>query len=127
MKKFSKAWKASKKRKKQHKYRACADKRTRKKIMSINLGKELRKKFKMRNIEPRKGDLVVIMKGKFKKKEGKIVEIKLKKYRIGIEGIQKTKKDGSKVNIYFDPSNLQIKELSLEDKKRLKIFEDKKT
>ena len=32
----------------------------------------------------------------------------------------RNKKDGSKVGVWFDPSNLQIKELNLEDMMRVK-------
>lgn len=63
------------------------------------------------------------MKGEFRKKKGKIALIDLSKIRVAIEGIQKTKKDGTKVNVNFSPSNLQIQELNLDDKKRLKAIE----
>ena len=113
MKSFSKSWKSSKNKKKQRKYRHKADNKTRHKLIKINLDKELRTKYKMRSVEPRKGDLVKIMVGRFRKKEGKIAKIDLKKYRINIEGIQTSKKDGTKVNVHFDASNLQIKEPTL--------------
>ena len=63
------------------------------------------------------------MKGEFKKKTGKIALVDLKKTRVSIEGIQRTKKDGTKVNVWFNPSNLQIQELDLEDKKRRMAIE----
>ena len=68
----------------------------------------------------RKGDVVKVMRGKFKKKQGKVLEVGLKKSRVVVENIQVKKKDGSKVNIKMQPSNLQIIELNLEDKKRTK-------
>ncbi|MEM2089947.1 MAG: 50S ribosomal protein L24 [Candidatus Pacearchaeota archaeon] len=120
MKEFSTKWIASKSRKKQRKYRAKAHKKLRHKMMSINLSKELRARFKRRSIPPRKGDLVKVLRGEFKNKEGKIAKVDMKKYRVYIEGIQKTKKDGTKINVPFRPSVLQIKELNLEDKRRIK-------
>ena len=60
------------------------------------------------------------MKGKFKKKTGKISVVDLKKRKAAIEGIQTKKKDGTKINIWFDASNLQIQDLYLDDKKRFK-------
>jgi len=60
------------------------------------------------------------MRGKFRKKQGKIIEIKMKSGKIYIEGIQKKKQDGSKVNIPLKASNLQIIELNMDDKKRMK-------
>ncbi|UCD20877.1 MAG: 50S ribosomal protein L24 [archaeon] len=120
MRLFSKAWKSSKNKKKQRKYRHKADNKTRHKLVKVNLDKDLRSKYKIRSVEPRKGDLVKIMVGRFRKREGKIAKVDLKKYRINIEGIQISKKDGTKVNVHFDASNLQIKELNLDDNKRLK-------
>lgn len=124
--KFSKSWKASKQPNKQRKYLANAPLHLRKKFISVNLSKELREKHGKRNIPVRKGDTVKIMVGKFKKKQGKVTEVKLKTSKIIIEGIQVKKQDGSKVNVKLQPSNLQIIELNLEDRKR-KIKKEIKT
>ena len=73
------------------------------------------------------------MRGKFKGKKGKILEVKLVYSKIIVEGIQAKKQDGSKVNVKLQPSNLQIIELSerigknIESEKESKIkSEDKK-
>ncbi len=118
--KFSKSWKSSKQPRKQRKYLANAPLHIRKKFVSVNLSKELRKKYKRRNIPVRKNDIVKIMRGKFKAKQGKIIEVKLKISKVVVEGIQVKKQDGSKVSIKLQPSNLQIIELNLEDRKRMK-------
>jgi large subunit ribosomal protein L24 len=118
--KFSKHWKASTQPRKQRKYAANAPLHIKKKQLSANLSKELRKKFKIRNIEVRKGDTVKIMRGKFKKKTGKIIEVNVKKSKVKIEGIQVKKQDGSKASVRMWPSNLQIIELNTDDKKRMK-------
>jgi len=125
MKKFSKFWKGSSKARKQRKYLANAPLHLRHKMISGNLSKELRKKYARRSFPIHKGDKVKVMRGKFKGKEGKINNINLKKLRMSIEGIQKQKKDGTKINVYFHPSKLQILELVLEDKKRIKAIERK--
>ena len=122
-KKFSIHWKGSKQPRKQRKYRANAPLHVKHKMISSNFSKELRKKHGKRNFPVRKGDNIRIMKGEFKGKTGKIDTINLKKMKIVIEGIYRTKKDGTKVSVYFDPSNLQIKELNLEDIKRKKSLE----
>lgn len=121
--KFSKKWIGSKKARKQRKYRYNAPLHTRHKLMSGNLNKELRKKYGRRNFPLRKGDEVRIMRGKFKGKKGKIGGVDLKKLRVSVEGLQRQKKDGTKINVYFDASNLQIQQLILEDKKRIKALE----
>ena len=74
-----------------------------------------------------KGDKVKIMKGEFKKKTGKIESVDLKRLRTTIEGLNRTKKDGTKIKVYFSPSNLQIQELNLEDKKRRIAIERNRT
>ncbi len=121
-KEFSKHWKSSKQPRKQRKYLANAPLHIRKKFISVNLSKELRKKYKKRNIPVKKGDIVKVMRGKFKKKQGKIIEVKLKLSKIIIEGIQVKKQDGSKINVKLQPSNLQLIELNLEDRKRGRVL-----
>jgi len=86
--------------------------------MSANLSKELRKKYRKRSFPLRKGDTVKIMRGKFRKKTGKIAVVDAKKMKAEIEGMQIKKQDGSKVNVKFNPPFLQITELNLEDRKR---------
>ena len=122
--KFSKHWKASKQPRKQRKYAANAPLHLKRKLLSVNLSKELRKRFSKRNIVVRKGDTVKIMRGKFKTKSGKIIEVNVKTSKVKIEGIMVKKQDGSKVNIKMRPSNLQIIELNLEDKKRMKTTKE---
>lgn len=124
-KKFNKLWKASKQPRKQRKYVAKAPLGTRKKLINSNLSKELRKKYEKRSLSLKKGDMVKIMKGKFKKRTGKVTEINMKKLEVIIEGIQVKKQDGSKANIKIQPSNLQIIELNLDDQKRKKSLERK--
>lgn len=118
-KEFSKAWKASKQPRKQKKYLANAPLHIKKKFVSVNLSKELRKEHG-RNVVVKKGDTVKIMKGKFKGKQGKVTEVKLKLSKIFVEGIQVKKQDNSKVNVKLQPSNLQIVKLNMEGKKRFK-------
>jgi len=122
---FSKYWIESKQPRKQRKYLAKAPLHIKHKFLSANLSKELRKKYNRRSFPLRKGDVVRIMRGKFKKKQGKIAGLNLKRTKASIEGMQKTKKDGTKVNIFFHPSKLQIHELNLEDAKRIKSIERK--
>ena len=119
-KEFSSKWIGSKQPRKQRKYVANAPLNKKRKLLSVNLNKELRKKHGTRNGVVRKKDKVKIMRGKFKGKTGKVTEVKIKLLKIYVEGIQKTKLDGSKVNVPLRASNLQIIELYLEDKKRMK-------
>ncbi len=74
----------------------------------------------------RKGDVVLIKSGEFRKKKGKIILIDSYNLRVYIEGIQRNKKDGTKAEVPINPSNLQITELELSDKERIKSLERKK-
>jgi large subunit ribosomal protein L24 len=118
-KKFSVSWVSSKQKRKQRKYRFNAPLHIKRKFVSANLSKELRKKYGRRSFPLRKNDVVKIMNGKFRKKSGKVLEVNVVRQKIIIEGIQKSKKDGTKVNALLNASNLQITELNLDDKKRI--------
>jgi len=116
---FSPSWKSSRQVRKQRKYRYNAPLHTRHKFLSANLSKELRKKYSKRSLPLRKGDEVLVMRGTFSKKKGKVASVELRYARVVVEGLQRTKKDGTKVNVFFHPSVLQIQSLSLDDKQRL--------
>jgi large subunit ribosomal protein L24 len=116
---FNKNWKASKQPRKQRKYVYNAPQHIKNKMMSSTLDKSLKEKYNRNSISIRKGDEVKIMRGSYKNKTGKVTMKNIMKNKIAIENIQKTKKDGSKVNVWIHPSNVKIISLSLEDKKRL--------
>jgi large subunit ribosomal protein L24 len=124
--KFSTHWKASKQPRKQRKYTANAPLHIKRKLLGVNLSKELRKKYSKRNIPVRKGDEIRVMRGKFKGKQGKIISIDTKSSKIKIDSIMIKKQDGSKVNVRVHPSNLQIITLNTEDKKRIKTMNKEK-
>ena len=115
---FSKYWKSSKQPRKQRKYRANAPLHIKRKMININLSKDLRKSHGKRSFPAVKGDLVKVMRGKFRKKQGKITRVYIKKLKISIENVQTTKRDGSKVDVRLNPSNLQIIEIQSENTKK---------
>jgi large subunit ribosomal protein L24 len=126
-KEFSSAWKSSSQTRKQRKYLANAPLNIKRKFLSANLSKDIRKQHGKRSFPVRKGDEVKIVRGGFKGKVGKVSIVDVKKMKVAIEGIQRKKNDGTKVNVYFNTSNLQIQKLNLEDKKRVKSLERKET
>ena len=125
MKKFSTSWKNSKKPKKQRKYRSNSPLHIKQKFVHSHLSKDLRKKYGIRSAGLRKGDRIKIMQGRFRKHEGKVENIDLKKSRVFVNGVEITKKDGTKRLIALHPSNLLITDLNLDDKLRQKILERK--
>jgi len=123
---FSVMWNKSRQRRKQRKYRFNAPLHVRHKLIAAGLSEELAKKYHRRSFPVRKGDIVKVLNGKFKDKTGKISIVNLKKLKINIEGLQTQKKDGTKINIVFNPGNLQIQEINLDDKKRLEAINRQK-
>jgi len=123
--KFSIRWKSSKQPRKQRKYRYNAPLHIKQKFMRAMLSKELRKKHGKRNFSLKKGDKVKVMVGQFRKHEGKIDRIDLKKSKVYISGVEVVKKDGTKTTYPFNPSNLMLTELNLDDKMRRKMLERK--
>ncbi|HLG24246.1 MAG TPA: 50S ribosomal protein L24 [Candidatus Nanoarchaeia archaeon] len=120
MKQFSSDWKSSKKPKKQRKYRFEAPLHIKQKLVHVHLSKDLRAKHKMRSIGVKKGDVVKIQRGQYKKKEGKVERVDLKDSKIFVHGVELAKRDGSKKLLAIDPSNVMITELNTDDKLRLK-------
>jgi large subunit ribosomal protein L24 len=125
-KEYSKNWIASSQPRKQRKFLAKAPLHKKRRLLSVNLSKDLRSKHNTRNVVLRKGDKVKILRGKYKGKEGKVTKVNTKLSKIYIEGIQTKKQDGSMTNVPLRASNLQIVNLVLEDKKRLKKIETPK-
>ena len=122
MKHFSIKWRSSTRAAKQRKFKANAPAHVRHKIASAHLSKELRVKYGRRSFPVRKGDTVMIQKGKFGGKKGKITELDMRKFRVYVEGITTSKKDGSKVNVPIVMSDLMIVEMNLDDKMRVKAL-----
>lgn len=91
--------------------------------MSSSLSPELRKKYNRRNMTARKGDTVKIMRGDFKGVSGEVTRVSLNDLKIYVEGVTGKKSDGTDVEKALDPSNVQITDLIVEDKKRKKIIE----
>lgn len=118
MKTFSQNWIASKKPNKQRKYRFNAPLHIRGSFMNVHLSKELREKHGVRAIRVRAGDKVKIVRGQFKKQDGKIESVDTKNLKLYIQKIEHTKRDGSKARYPIDPSNVVLIELA-EDKRRL--------
>ena len=116
---FSSAWKASTQPRKQRKYRHNAPLHTKHKFLSAHLSKDLQKKHGKRSLPLRVGDEVLVMRGSFRKKKGKVTSVNHKTLRVQVADIQRSKKDGSKVNIPLRANVLQLIALNTDDKERL--------
>jgi|TARA_B100001971_G_C18105720_1_gene491378 large subunit ribosomal protein L24 len=118
-KKFSTSWVSSKQPRKQRKYRHNAPLHIKSKFLNAHLSKELRERYKRRSIRVIKGDTVKVIRGQFKKTTGKVDRVNTKTTKLYIDKIEVTKREGSKVLVPIEPSNVMITELNLNDKKRL--------
>ena len=122
---FSKSWNSSKQPRKQRKFRANAPNHIKRNFMGSLLDKPLRKTHGRRSIEVVKGDEVKVMRGKFKGKQGKVGTVDIKHTRIQIDGIQRSKAGGDKIETWFHPSNVKI--IILNDKDSRRMNKTKKT
>ena len=92
--------------------------------MSASLSKELQAKHNMRSIPVRKDDEVMVVRGIYKNREGKVVACYRRKYVIHVERITRDKANGAQVNVGIQPSNCIITKLKL-DKDRKAILDRK--
>lgn len=118
MKEFSTHWKSSIKPRKQRKYGYNAPLSLKSKFLHSRLSKELSAKVGSRSIRVRKGDKVKIMRGSFKKQEGKVESVNTRKAEIFVEKVERQKKDGSTVKIPIKASKVMIMEIGSSDKRR---------
>ncbi len=108
--------------KKQRKFLYNAPMHIRHKFVSAPLSRELRDKFGIRSMPIRTGDKVMVRKGSFKGKTGKVSEVDLKRLFVKIEGITRKKADGTEIPVKFRPWNLVITDLNLKDNRRKNII-----
>ena len=71
-----------------------------------------------------KGDKVKVLRGSYKGKEGKVVEVYRKKWVIHIEGVTREKVNGATAKVGLDASKVEIIDLKL-NKDRKDILERK--
>ncbi len=115
----------SKKPSKQRYFYYNAPLHIRRKFMTAPLSKELREKYKIRNLPVRKGDVVEIVRGDFAGIKGEVVDVDYKRVRIYVKGATIRKADGTEVYYPIHPSKVVIVKLNLEDEWRKKVIERK--
>ncbi|CAH9108700.1 unnamed protein product [Cuscuta epithymum] len=111
-------------RRKSRKAHFTAPSSVRRVIMSSTLSADMRSKYNVRSLPVRKDDEVTVMRGTYKGREGKVVQVYRKKWVIHIERITREKVNGSTVNVGIHPSNVVITKLHL-DKDRNSLIERK--
>ncbi len=89
------------------------------------LSKDLRAKYKIRNVRVRAGDIVKIMRGEYKGVEGKVLKVHVREGRLEIEGVQREKLRGGNVPVLIHASKVMVTNLDLSDKLRKEKLESK--
>jgi large subunit ribosomal protein L24 len=98
----------------------------RRKLVSSHLSAEYledRKRKLPRAVPVRKGDVVKILRGEHRGREGKVAAVDYRRLRITIEGITYEKADKTQIAKPIHPSNVVIVKLDETDPLRLKRFE----
>lgn len=80
-------------------------------LMSAPLSADLRAKYNVRSVPVRKDDEVQVVRGTFKGRDGKVVQVYRRKWVIHVERITREKVNGSTVNVGIDPSKVIIVKL----------------
>ena len=110
------------KRRTQRKLQLSAPSSIKRRLMSCHLAKALREEHKLRALPIKRGDEVKILKGKFKNKAGKVVQVYRRRNVIYVDKIQREKQNGQTVFFPIRPSYCVIEKL-LNNKDRKKTIE----
>ena len=111
-------------RRKNRKAYFTAPSHIRHKLMSAPLSKELRAKYAVRAVPIRRDDEVMIVRGHYHDREGKVTQVYRKKFRIHVERVTRDKANGQSVPIPIHPSKVMITKLKL-DKDRKAMLDRK--
>ena len=95
------------------------------KFISAPLSPNLRVEYGTRSMPVRVNDTVSITKGDRKLAEGRVLRVNTKDLKIYIEGVTRTRQDGSTVQIPIRAENVMITRLNLDDEWRREILERK--
>ena len=109
-------------RRKARKAHFGAHSEARRKLMSANLSKELQARYGgIRSMPIRKDDEVMITRGMYKTREGKVTQVYRKKWVVHVERITRDKINGSSVPVGIPASALVITKLHLDKDRKAKL------
>ncbi len=93
----------------------------RRKFISAPLSPNLRSQYGARTMPVIEDDTVAITKGDRKLTEGKVLRVNTRDAKVYVEGVTRTRLDGSNVQIPVRAENLMIIKLNLDDDWRKRI------
>lgn len=111
-------------RRKCRKAHFTAPSHVRRQMMAAPLSKELRTKYDVRSLPIRKDDEVVVTRGTYKGREGKVVQVYRRRWVIHVERIQREKVNGQSVFVGICPSKVAITKVKI-DKNRQELLKRK--
>ena len=111
-------------RRKSRKAHFSAHSEARRTLMSANLSKELQARHGVRSMPIRKEDEVMVTRGMYKTREGKVISVYRKKFVVHVERISREKANGASVPVGIPASSLVITKLKM-DKDRKALLERK--
>ena len=111
-------------RRKNRKAHFGAHSEARRKMMSANLSKELQARHNVRSMPIRQDDEVLVTRGMYKTREGKVTAVYRKKWVVHVERLAREKVHGTSVPVGIPPSSLVITKLKM-DKDRKFLLEAK--
>ncbi len=107
------------------KHQANAPTHIKRKYVSAPLSPALKTQYGARTMTIVENDTVSITKGDRKMAEGKVLRVNTKDSKVYIEGVTRTRLDGSTVQIPVRAENVMITKLNLDDNRRKAILERK--
>lgn len=93
-------------------------KHQRDKMLSASLADELRDQYRKKTLRVVKGDSIMVVRGEYKGRGGKVEDVDTERGTLHIEGMQREKIRGGQVKVPIHASNVKITGLNLEDKYR---------
>jgi large subunit ribosomal protein L26e len=108
-------------RRKNRKAHFSAHSEARRKLMSANLSKELQARHGVRSMPIRKDDEVLVVRGIYKAREGKVTTCFRKKMVVHVERITREKMSGQQVPVGIQASNLVITKLKMDKDRKAKL------
>ena len=111
-------------RRKNRKAHLGAHSEAKRKLMAANLSKELQARHNVRSMPIRQDDEVLVTRGMYKTREGKVTAVYRKKWVVHVERLAREKVHGTSVPVGIPPSSLVITKLKM-DKDRKALLEAK--
>jgi len=108
---------------KSRKRRFTAPHHVNRKFFSAPLSPSLKTEHGTRSMPVIKDDTVQVTKGDRKHSEGKVLRVDSKRVKLYIEGVTRTRMDGSTVQLPIRPENVIITRLNLDDSRRREMLE----